>query len=77
MKKNAIASLDLMSKIFEVEEPYLSKIGNVLSIYLLCSWLISRKVDIHPQLLRRFFTIFFENLSRAGTVATGISPRIT
>lgn len=67
MKRKAIASLDLMNKVFEGEEPYMSKIGNVLSIYLLCSWLISKKVEIHPQLLHRFFILFFENLSIVGT----------
>ncbi|MCJ7762336.1 DUF262 domain-containing protein [Candidatus Bathyarchaeota archaeon] len=54
-------TLRYMNSVFPTEEDYLSKAGNVISIYSICSWILNLQEQITTQKLHDFFNAFFRN----------------
>lgn len=64
IKNNIISILDFMNSIFPKEENYLAKAGNVISIFLICSWLSNLNDPLSAQKVYRFFNKFFWNFDK-------------
>lgn len=67
VKQRIRNTLDFMNLIFPQQESYLASSGNVLSIFILCAWLLEKKVELHHMRLRKFFTNFFNNVGKTDT----------
>lgn len=63
-KKKVIQTLDYLNEVFQNEEEYLTKSGNVLSIYMICSWLISNEANLHPRKAFKFFNEFYTDFEK-------------
>lgn len=59
IKNRIISILDFMDNVFLQEEDYLSRAGNIISIFLVCSWLKEKDDKISPQKIYNFFNRFF------------------
>ena len=62
IKREIIRNLNFMNDVFEGNEYYLSKVGNLISIYLLCSWILNTGNQISNTRLHSFFNEFYANL---------------
>lgn len=61
-KMHITSTLDFMNRIFSQETDYLSKAGNVTTVYLICSWILKgEKEDRYRDVsnLNKFFSQFF------------------
>lgn len=62
IKNHINSTLDFMNKVFDSKNAYISRAGNIISIYLLCSWILEgEKEDRYknPKSLSIFFNKFF------------------
>lgn len=63
-KDHIISVLNFMNKIFPKEEEYLTKAGNVVSIFLICSWLLNQENVLSPLKIYNFFNKFFQDFDK-------------
>jgi len=63
-KKKIQSTLSYMNDIFPDAEDYLSKSGNVISIYSICSWIMNLQNSISTQKLHNFFNNFFRDFEQ-------------
>ncbi len=70
IKEEIISTLDFMEETFVEERGYLSRAGNIISIFLISSWLQNSKEKISPQKLYRFFNNFYEEFEKKNKTET-------